>query len=220
MITFISAITEGIRNRDYVGMASTLGDTITRTSSDYRHIVGTLPKINFMLNRMEYVKDTIDGDSILIDVDCLVLKTIDDVFDDDFDIGVCYRARMANERGHRDDVNAGVVFIKRNGKEFIDRWIKECGSVRSGDWWYDQAALNNLTGSPTFERTTEQYFDCKPFVTEYVKRDGITYKFLDAWQYCCPFSTLYLHQAKIVHYCHTVVHKGSYVKLYRIGDGR
>ena len=77
-------------------------------------------EVNFHLAnyiKLKHWKDNIEGDTILIDADTIVLGDVSKVFDMPFDL--IYTKRSNNSKI---PFNSGVVFVKESGKRIIEEW--------------------------------------------------------------------------------------------------
>lgn len=79
-----------------------------------------LPEKNMHLAnyiKLKHWKDNIEGDTVLIDADTIVLGDVSNVFDLDFDLIYTKRLHM-----RKLPFNCGVVFVKESGKHIIEEW--------------------------------------------------------------------------------------------------
>lgn len=207
-MTIITSICrKTFRYRNYESMVESLQHTATLHG--YRLIVNDLDEKDYLLNRI--IKATeqfaeLDDHVMISDADVLVLRPIDTLFEQDFAVGLSYRADWPTEQG-RNDINCGVVLLNNNRKadaiSFMNKWIDKTKEIHKDEiWWYEQQALNEVAPIPTNPRSLEGYMMGNDFNTEI--HDGIA--LLDGWKYCCPLSVVQSHKSSIIHYNFCVLH--------------
>ena len=86
---------------------------------------------------------------IFIDGDAFLINKIDEIFEDDFDIGITIRSKEYISRkekyGLKMAINVGVIFFKLDSKSmqlFIEEWIKQIKITKS--MFIEQTALTVL----------------------------------------------------------------------------
>ncbi len=91
----------------------------------------------------------INNNLIFLDGDATLINKIDEILEDNFDLGVTLRRKdeieKAKKMGIIGAVNSGVIFFKLDSKRlqlFIEAWINEIKTTKTV--WLEQAALNNL----------------------------------------------------------------------------
>jgi len=127
------------------------------------------------------IRDTLDdvGDNdvvVWIDADALILERIDEILEEDFDIGVTVR----QPKGKENDlpINAGIVFVRKTSAalKFVDEWIKLCETGVS-----DQQELNklcqvttkDLDTSVTRHNTLIHVFQCRIYNNSYFAKKPV-----------------------------------------------
>jgi hypothetical protein len=95
--------------------------------------------------RQSYIESPLfDCNSVFIDPDVLLVRSIDDVFDRDFDIAFTEREVKG------DEINTGVVFIKPDNKDALiglfEELRKKCRSYpyNKQTWFGDQKSVNDI----------------------------------------------------------------------------
>lgn len=95
--------------------------------------------------RQLYLKsDLFNCNSVFIDPDVLLVRPIEEVFEQDFDIAVTVRDVKSSP------VNTGVVFVKPNNKEALIEFFERMRQHARGypfnkqRWFSDQMAVNDL----------------------------------------------------------------------------
>jgi hypothetical protein len=93
-----------------------------------------------------------DCDRAFLDADMLINRPLAPLFDDDFDLGLTYRANAEMP------INGGVILVKRGRRaaaiEFLSR-VCEVYATHYADqqhWWGDQRALIDVLGRERFDR--------------------------------------------------------------------
>ena len=98
-----------------------------------------------MLDCAKRVKENL----IFFDGDAILINPIDEIFEDNYDIGLTISAKLLIERQNYRwiwSVNSGVIFFKLNSKPmqiFIQEWINEIKTYK-GVFIMEQTALFNL----------------------------------------------------------------------------
>ncbi|MFX0132102.1 MAG: FkbM family methyltransferase [Candidatus Hodarchaeota archaeon] len=89
----------------------------------------------------------INENLIFLDGDAFLINKIDEILEDDFDIGITLRdkdeIKRGNEIGAIGDINVGVLFFMMNSDKiqlFIRKWINEIN--KSKHCWIEQTTLN------------------------------------------------------------------------------
>lgn len=103
--------------------------------------------------------DLFDRPTILVDPDLLAQRRLDDVFEEDFDVGLTWRAVDETrqftdfaQHGNTQHINAGVVFLNPRRKDAVVRFFEACLadllSLEAPFWqWYgDQEVLQRVSG--------------------------------------------------------------------------
>lgn len=102
----------------------------------------TVAEVDF-LERFDFARPV-----AMLDTDIVVNGPIGELFDEDFDVAVCYRRRKGQP------INAGAVFLGNRRPEvvrdFMRRWLATYRRdfADQAMWWGDQAALNALLDLP------------------------------------------------------------------------
>ncbi len=91
----------------------------------------------------------INENLIVLDGDAFLINKIDEIFEDNFDIGVTLRPKDEIERarkmGIEAELNTAVIFFKLDSKRmqlFIEQWIRDIETSKKA--WVDQTSLITL----------------------------------------------------------------------------
>ncbi len=91
----------------------------------------------------------INQNLIYIDGDAILINPLDELFKENFDIGVTVLSREVIKKAQyldiKTSINAGVIFFlttAKNIQNFVSIWLKEIQNTRRV--WIEQTALNNL----------------------------------------------------------------------------
>lgn len=89
-----------------------------------------------------------DKPLVLLDIDCLIVRDLDDIFKEDFDIGITVDKRK-KETKQINNVSSGVLFLKpsKESCNFIENWV--AWQRLSQDKSRDQISLSRLIISET-----------------------------------------------------------------------
>jgi len=104
---------------------------------------------------------------IYLDGDAFLINKIDEIFEQDFNIGVTVRfhdkiTELSKKLGIKAYINAGVMFFQLDSEGiqlFLNEWIEEI--KRTAGIWLDQTALNNIIGKSSdkiFEKSNNEGF--------------------------------------------------------------
>jgi hypothetical protein len=116
--------------------------------SVFRHIVSSKPV--FLTKIVSYLND---GPLIFIDGDAILIKKIDEVFKEDFDIGVTTKTELQASRckDKYPKINIGVLFLKCKDREkliFLSNWAeKTLIEFANGSSLVEQDAINKIVFS-------------------------------------------------------------------------
>jgi hypothetical protein len=104
----------------------------------------------------------INENLIVLDADCFLINKIDEIFVDDFDVGITLRPKedieRANKLGISAELNTAVLFFLLNSKRiqtFIKEWIREIETSKKA--WIDQTSLIELIKKRKKTLLTEYY---------------------------------------------------------------
>jgi len=104
----------------------------------------------------------IDGDLVFLDGDAVLANDIDEVMNDDFDIGVTLRPQKeieaARERGNFHVLNAGVIYFPCPAKKitaFVNEWISRMSELECD--LYEQTALTQLVQTADIDIYDDYY---------------------------------------------------------------
>lgn len=89
--------------------------------------------------------DNPNKDVLYIDSDVMMIKSPEEVFDNDFDVCATRMVHRTDKAGEK-DINAGVSFWKSNDKtiKFCDEWLKLEKQFRDNQKYPEQHAFSNL----------------------------------------------------------------------------
>jgi hypothetical protein len=105
---------------------------------DINHLSGEYRKTWYACNRFLVAADVMQTDILLLDIDCLIMKHIDNI---DSDIGLFLRDEEYKEwDGEAGKVAAGAVYINQNHKDFLFV-VKDFIENNKKHWFVDQVAL-------------------------------------------------------------------------------
>jgi len=95
-------------------------------------------KTFYACNRFLVAADVMQADMLLVDIDCFIMKHIDNI---DADVGLFLRDEKYKEwNGEAGKVAAGVVYVNKNHKDFLEP-VKEFIDNNKKHWFVDQVAL-------------------------------------------------------------------------------
>jgi len=96
-------------------------------------------KTFYACNRFLVAADVMQADILLLDIDCFIMKHIDNI---DADIGLYLRTGNIYKEwnGEAGQVAAGVVYIKKEHKDFL-HVVKDFIDNNKKHWFVDQVAL-------------------------------------------------------------------------------
>ena len=104
----------------------------------------------------------INENLIVLDADCFLINKIDEIFEDDFDVGITLRPKEQIERtnklGISAELNTAVLFFLLDSKRiqtFIKEWIREIEISKKA--WIDQTSLIELIKKRKKTLLTEYY---------------------------------------------------------------
>jgi hypothetical protein len=129
----------------------------------FKHIAFSKPF--FIIKAISYLEE---GNLVLLDGDSVLIKRIDEVFEDDFDIGVTLRRKEKLTKKSYDKfeaVNAGILFLKCDNKiklKFLSEWSeKMLIDIANKEGLADQSSLNRMVFRhyPNRERFKFKKFD-------------------------------------------------------------
>lgn len=127
------------------------------TSKEYEYLF--CQKSLCMLDCAKRIKKNL----IYLDGDAFLINKIDELFKQDFDIGITIRLDksvydISKKLGVLTFINAGVIFFNsdtENIQLFLNEWIEEIKNTTG--LWLDQTALNNMI-SRTNEKIFSKYY--------------------------------------------------------------
>lgn len=126
-----------------------------------------------------------------IDIDCIMVESIDEVINKKFDIGLTFR---------KNHINSGVSFWQHNDRalKFLDLWCQMSLTFNG-----DQNALNEICNIKSPE-----------YINKTIKISGSKVKIFDAKIYNNFFFSKNQSEAKILHY------KSKYRNLFPFTEGK
>jgi hypothetical protein len=126
-----------------------------------------------MLDALEKTDETV----VYLDADAFLVKNIDDIETDDYDIGVTYKG---GEK--RTYINAGVLFIKNNQKarEFLKTWIED---ISRFDEKLKSVKLNQLGDQIFLNDLVFSYVSKGKLLNRVKDVNGVRVKFFDYRDY-------------------------------------
>lgn len=168
------------------------------------------------LKLLKEAKTKVNCPVMYLDNDCVLMNRVDPLFDDyDFDVAVVYRFPHETHHG-RNDCLGGFLFFSQKRKDAEDQFLHKL-ITRTEEryqqeldqgidpWFYDQAAINDIVGTPSRERTWNEYsfaFDYEPCPKDV---DGIKVLFISANEWACPSTFVRTPQkVYIFHYNHVI----------------
>jgi len=180
--------------KPYGDLNKTLVHNIVKIYGDEArvHVYGLKWDGGMVRNKMilQFIDTTQFEHAVCLDSDCLVMKRLD-VFDGSyFDVGVTVRKIKlwitCKRRPYHNYLNCGVIFFRRSGRPFFQRWtdiLDEWISKNVPVPGADQTSFNVavLEGAFSLEGTKAYSEGLKPGVE--IKKGGMTIKLFDSYKY-------------------------------------